>query len=92
MGWNGLRVRKRTTITPEQTDKVFQPHDVHNAPFVCTTVNFIFLPQRFYFVHSYMAVPEADNLEWVAATTNYGPCEFISSVCKGRAMATQVNT
>lgn len=54
-------------------------------------MHIIACPQRFYFVHSYMAVPEADNLEWVAATTNYGSCEFISSVCKGRAMATQVS-
>ncbi|RTZ96222.1 MAG: imidazole glycerol phosphate synthase HisHF [Deltaproteobacteria bacterium] len=42
--------------------------------------------ERFYFVHSYYVVPEDESV--VLTTTDYG-CEFVSSTCKGRLIATQ---
>jgi glutamine amidotransferase/cyclase len=44
--------------------------------------------QRMYFVHSYRAMPEPGNAEWVAATCDYG-CEFVAAVARGGAHATQ---
>ncbi len=43
---------------------------------------------RAYFVHSYCAIPSAENEDWVLSTTTYDT-EFISSVQKGNVMATQ---
>ncbi len=45
--------------------------------------------ERFYFVHSFMALPTPENADWILATTNYGSCEFISAVMKGNVVATQ---
>ncbi len=42
--------------------------------------------EKFYFVHSYHVV--ADDPEVVLTTTDYG-CEFVSSIQKGRIIATQ---
>jgi len=42
-----------------------------------------------YFVHSYCAVPSADNADWVLSSTNYGTREFISSIQRGKVCATQ---
>lgn len=44
--------------------------------------------QKFYFVHSYMALPHESNREWILTTTNYG-VEFISAVQRGSILATQ---
>lgn len=43
---------------------------------------------RLYFVHSYRAVPEPANEDWVLATCDYGG-EFIAAVQKGDVMACQ---
>jgi imidazole glycerol-phosphate synthase len=43
---------------------------------------------RMYFVHSFRAVPEASNDDWVLATGFYGE-DFVASVNKGRVYATQ---
>ena len=43
---------------------------------------------RLYFVHSYRAVPEEANKDWVLATCDYGG-EFIAAVQKGEVMACQ---
>lgn len=44
--------------------------------------------EKLYFVHSYRAVPEKDNYEWILTTTDYGG-EFISGVQKGNVAAVQ---
>ena len=45
-------------------------------------------PERFYFVHSFMAAVTEQNREWVMTSTDYG-VEFASSVQKGNILATQ---
>lgn len=50
--------------------------------------NNIEIDNKFYFVHSYMALSVPEVKDWVLTTTNYG-VEFISSVCKGNVFATQ---
>lgn len=42
--------------------------------------------EKFYFVHSYHVVPEQSDI--VLTTTDYG-CKFVSSIQKGRLVATQ---
>lgn len=37
-----------------------------------------------YFVHSFRAVPEPANADWVLATTDYGG-EFVSALKRGEA-------
>lgn len=44
--------------------------------------------ERFYFVHSYHAEPNADNAPWVLAQTDYG-VPFVSAVQLGRVAAVQ---
>ncbi|KAF5839125.1 hypothetical protein DUNSADRAFT_1523 [Dunaliella salina] len=44
--------------------------------------------KRVYFVHSYRAVPEPRNADWVLATTDYGD-PFVAAVGKGNIYATQ---
>lgn len=44
--------------------------------------------KRLYFVHSYSAVIEEANKDWILATTEYGN-EYISAVSKGQVIATQ---
>jgi glutamine amidotransferase/cyclase len=44
---------------------------------------------KVYFVHSYRAVVDTKNMDWVLTTTNYGPYEFVSSVQKGNVFGTQ---
>ena len=44
--------------------------------------------KRLYFVHSYRAVIEEKNKDWILTTTEYGD-EFISAVSKGEIVATQ---
>ena len=44
--------------------------------------------EKFYFVHSYRAVPDESNKDWILATTDYGG-EFISAVQKGNIVAVQ---
>ncbi|MCB2183104.1 MAG: imidazole glycerol phosphate synthase subunit HisF [Desulfobulbaceae bacterium] len=44
--------------------------------------------EKLYFVHSFRAMPDDTNKDWVLSTTNYGE-EFISSVQKGNVAATQ---
>ena len=44
---------------------------------------------RMYFVHSYRAVPDARNDDYVLATCEYGG-EFVAAVNKGNVYATQV--
>lgn len=44
--------------------------------------------QRFYFVHSYRALPSEQNKDWVLSTSNYGE-DFISSLQRGDTYATQ---
>ncbi|MBA3014442.1 MAG: imidazole glycerol phosphate synthase subunit HisF [Desulfobulbaceae bacterium] len=44
--------------------------------------------EKLYFVHSYRAMPNAKNQEWILTTTNYGD-EFISGVQKGNVAAFQ---
>ncbi|EGD72771.1 imidazole glycerol phosphate synthase hisHF [Salpingoeca rosetta] len=43
---------------------------------------------KFYFVHSFLALPTRGTAAWALTTTNYG-IEFVSSVCKGNVLATQ---
>ncbi len=43
---------------------------------------------KLYFVHSYRAIPEAENQNWILSTTHYGS-EFISGVQQGRVAAFQ---
>jgi glutamine amidotransferase/cyclase len=44
--------------------------------------------EKLYFVHSYRAIPDSENQEWILTTTDYGD-EFISGVQKGRVAAFQ---
>ena len=44
---------------------------------------------KLYFVHSFRAVPSAENAAWVLATTDYGGQRFISAVQRGNVFATQ---
>ncbi|KAK9839700.1 hypothetical protein WJX81_007064 [Elliptochloris bilobata] len=44
--------------------------------------------QRVYFVHTYRAVPDAANADWVLATSEYGG-EFVSALKCGEVHATQ---
>ena len=44
--------------------------------------------EKFYFVHSYRAEPEAQNADWRLATTDYGS-PFLSAVSRGRVAAVQ---
>ncbi len=44
--------------------------------------------EKLYFVHSYKATPTEENKDWILTTTDYGE-KFISSVAKGRVIATQ---
>lgn len=44
---------------------------------------------RVYFVHSYRALPTAENASWVASTTEYAGDEFISTVQRDGIMAVQ---
>lgn len=44
---------------------------------------------KVYFVHSYRAVVDTKNMDWVLTTTNYGPYEFVSAVQKGNVFGTQ---
>ena len=44
--------------------------------------------EKLYFVHSYRAMAEEGNRDWVLTTTNYGE-EFVSSVQKGNVAACQ---
>ena len=46
---------------------------------------------RMYFVHSYRAVPDARNEDYVLATCEYGG-EFVAAVNKGNVYATQVRS
>ncbi|MDA8417532.1 MAG: imidazole glycerol phosphate synthase subunit HisF [Desulfobacteraceae bacterium] len=43
---------------------------------------------KFYFVHSYRAMPGPENADWVLATTDYGE-EFVSGVERGNVAACQ---
>nr|VFK80517.1 MAG: glutamine amidotransferase / cyclase [Candidatus Kentron sp. SD] len=44
--------------------------------------------EKLYFVHSYRALPEAANRDWVLATTDYGS-PFVSAVQRGNVAAVQ---
>jgi glutamine amidotransferase/cyclase len=44
--------------------------------------------EKLYFVHSYRAMPDHDNRDWILTITHYGE-EFISGVQKGRVAALQ---
>ena len=44
---------------------------------------------KVYFVHSYRAAVSAANAPWVAGTTDYGGCRYISAVARGGVFATQ---
>jgi glutamine amidotransferase/cyclase len=44
---------------------------------------------KLYFVHSFRAVPSAENAAWVLATTDYGGQRFVSAVQRGNVFATQ---
>nr|VFJ63814.1 MAG: glutamine amidotransferase / cyclase [Candidatus Kentron sp. FM]VFJ65049.1 MAG: glutamine amidotransferase / cyclase [Candidatus Kentron sp. FM]VFK17904.1 MAG: glutamine amidotransferase / cyclase [Candidatus Kentron sp. FM] len=44
--------------------------------------------ERLYFVHSYRAIPEPENRDWVLATTDYGS-RFVSAVQRGNVAAVQ---
>ncbi len=44
--------------------------------------------EKFYFVHSYRAEPDARNADWRLATTDYGQ-PFLSAVSRGRVAAVQ---
>lgn len=43
---------------------------------------------RVYFVHSFRAVPDAANADWVLATSRYGE-DFVAAVAKGNVHASQ---
>ena len=45
--------------------------------------------ERVYFVHSYRALPNEKNKDWVLSTCDYGSEPFISAVQKGNVMACQ---
>jgi len=45
--------------------------------------------ERVYFVHSYRALPNEKNKDWVLSMCDYGSKPFISAVQKGNVMATQ---
>lgn len=44
---------------------------------------------KLYFVHSFRAVPSAENAAWVLATTDYGGQRFVAAVQRGNVFATQ---
>eukprot|EP01134_Creolimax_fragrantissima_P007500 CFRG7500T1 len=83
---------KRFSFPPSTSsqEELSVPHIGWNGVNICKTSTILpeATDERYYFVHSYMALPEAGNEEWVSSITNYGT-EFISSVAKGRIMATQ---
>ncbi|KNC76681.1 hypothetical protein SARC_10833, partial [Sphaeroforma arctica JP610] len=66
------------------------PHMGWNSNRLCrtSTISPETTDEKYYFVHSYMALPSPANEEWVSTFTDYGTT-FISSVAKGKVMATQ---
>ena len=42
-----------------------------------------------YFVHSFCALPNEANLEWILSVTDYGSTRYISAIQKGNVFATQ---
>ena len=64
MGWNGINVRKPSSMLQPGTE------------------------ERYYFVHSFMALQTEGVKDWVLATTDYG-VPFVSAVQKGNIVATQ---
>jgi len=79
-----------TRFTVDQTQSLAVPHIGWNGVNVRKPSPVISpgTQERFYFVHSYLALATPANNEWVMTTTNYG-AEFISSVQKGNVLATQ---
>lgn len=46
-------------------------------------------PDKFYFVHTFLALASETPDDWILTTTNYGSTEFVSSVQHGNVLATQ---
>mmetsp|Transcript_11613 Transcript_11613/g.19461 ORF Transcript_11613/g.19461 Transcript_11613/m.19461 type:complete len:621 (+) Transcript_11613:50-1912(+) len=55
----------------------------------CATVARTAPDDMVYFVHSFCAMPTADNLEWILGNTDYADQKYISMVSKGNVMAAQ---
>lgn len=77
---------------PTQPPALFIPLPpcLHAATFLIHAFRCTFC--RFYFVHSFRALPTAGNKEWVLSLTDYGAsadAAFISSVQRGRVCGCQ---
>ncbi|WP_295538397.1 imidazole glycerol phosphate synthase subunit HisF [uncultured Thiohalocapsa sp.] len=66
------------------------PHMGWNGVRVCRDAELFagLTADRFYFVHSYCARPEAANADWLLAETDYGDA-FVSAVQHGQVIAVQ---
>ena len=73
IGWNVNEVKRESYLIDLQKD------DPSSAS----------VSERVYFVHSYRALPNENNKDWVLSTCDYGSEPFISAVQKGNVMATQ---
>ncbi len=72
------------------SEKVSVPHIGWNGIKIKKTSRLFsgYKGEKLYFVHSYRAVPNKENSEWILSTTDYGG-EFISAVQKGNVVAVQ---
>ncbi len=73
IGWNGLRLSRPSALFSDHGQEI-------DAPEIDD--------EKLYFVHSYRALPEPANADWVLATTDYGD-RFISAVQRGNVAAVQ---
>ncbi|KAJ1422998.1 hypothetical protein B484DRAFT_331963 [Ochromonadaceae sp. CCMP2298] len=55
----------------------------------CATVAATQSQDMVYFVHSYCALPTAENREWILSMTDYGGLQYISMVSRGNVSAAQ---
>lgn len=55
----------------------------------CPITDFLTPKHAVYFVHSYCAIPQEENLAWVLGVTDYAGQRYISIVQKGNVIATQ---
>ncbi len=77
-----------TRFTVDASEGLAVPHIGWNGVNVrrATAVLGAACSEHFYFVHSFQAQASPANADWVLTTTNYGTCEFISSVRRGNIL------
>lgn len=84
----------RSGMEETESSRLTVPHIGWNGlkyggPLASTLADGFNPEQKVYFVHSFRAVPDESNAEWILTKTTYGGQDFISSVQKGNVVATQ---